>query len=77
MTGPVTSTVDYASADGLAMLARAGPGELGLSGDGGGTWFLPRLVGMRRAAELYFGQRVQIVAGQVAERYLPGLTLRP
>jgi 2-(1,2-epoxy-1,2-dihydrophenyl)acetyl-CoA isomerase len=31
---------------------------LGLSGNGGGTWFLPRLVGMRRAAELYFGQRV-------------------
>jgi 2-(1,2-epoxy-1,2-dihydrophenyl)acetyl-CoA isomerase len=31
---------------------------LGLSGDGGSTWFLPRLIGTRRAAELYFGQRV-------------------
>ncbi|MGH3151943.1 MAG: enoyl-CoA hydratase/isomerase family protein [Streptosporangiaceae bacterium] len=31
---------------------------LGLSGDGGSSWFLPRLVGARRAAELYFGQRV-------------------
>jgi 2-(1,2-epoxy-1,2-dihydrophenyl)acetyl-CoA isomerase len=36
----------------------AGFGGLGLSGDGGGTWFLPRLVGARRAAEFYFGQRV-------------------
>lgn len=33
-------------------------GGLGLSGDGGGTWFLPRLVGARRAAEFYFSQRV-------------------
>lgn len=31
---------------------------LGLSGDGGNSWFLPRLVGPRRAAELYFEQRV-------------------
>jgi len=31
---------------------------LGLSGDGAGSWFLPRLVGPRRAAELYFEQRV-------------------
>lgn len=31
---------------------------LGLSGDGGSSWFLPRLVGLRRAAELYFEQRV-------------------
>jgi len=36
----------------------AGFGGLGLSGDGGGTWFLPRLVGARRAAEFYFSQRV-------------------
>ncbi|MEV4381816.1 enoyl-CoA hydratase-related protein [Streptosporangium sp. NPDC049644] len=35
-----------------------GFGALGLSGDGGGTWFLPRLVGARRAAEWYFEQRV-------------------
>jgi 2-(1,2-epoxy-1,2-dihydrophenyl)acetyl-CoA isomerase len=31
---------------------------LGLSGDGGTTWFLPRLVGMRRAAEMFLEQRV-------------------
>ena len=31
---------------------------LGLSGDGGGSWFLPRLIGLRRAAELYFERRV-------------------
>ena len=31
---------------------------LGLSGDGGSTWFLPRLVGVRRAAEMFLEQRV-------------------
>lgn len=31
---------------------------LGLSMDGGNSWYLPRLVGARRAAELYFEQRV-------------------
>ncbi|WP_405150608.1 enoyl-CoA hydratase-related protein [Sphaerisporangium sp. NBC_01403] len=35
-----------------------GYGGIGLSSDGGTSWFLPRLVGPRRAAELYFEQRV-------------------
>jgi 2-(1,2-epoxy-1,2-dihydrophenyl)acetyl-CoA isomerase len=43
-----------------------GFGGLGLSGDGGGTWFLPRLVGMRRAAELYLTERV-LTAEEAAE----------
>jgi 2-(1,2-epoxy-1,2-dihydrophenyl)acetyl-CoA isomerase len=30
---------------------------LGLSGDGGGTWHLPRLIGPRRAAEVYLRNR--------------------
>jgi 2-(1,2-epoxy-1,2-dihydrophenyl)acetyl-CoA isomerase len=30
---------------------------LGLSGDGGGTWHLPRLIGARRAAEAYLRDR--------------------
>lgn len=32
--------------------------QLGLSGDGGSSWFLPRLVGLRRAQELLLGGRV-------------------
>lgn len=35
-----------------------GFGQIGLAGDGGNSWFLPRLVGARRAAELYFEDRV-------------------
>ncbi len=31
---------------------------LGLSGDGGSTWFLPRLVGLRRAREMILHNRV-------------------
>lgn len=32
--------------------------RIGLSGDGGNSWFLPRLVGPRRAMELYLDNRV-------------------
>jgi 2-(1,2-epoxy-1,2-dihydrophenyl)acetyl-CoA isomerase len=32
--------------------------NLGLSGDGGSSWWLPRLVGLRRAKELLIGGRV-------------------
>lgn len=31
-----------------------GFGGIGLTGDGGASWFLPRFVGVRRAAEMYF-----------------------
>ncbi|MQA13051.1 MAG: DUF4440 domain-containing protein [Pseudonocardiaceae bacterium] len=34
-----------------------GYGTLGLSSDGGNTWFLPRLVGLRRAQQLLLQQR--------------------
>jgi 2-(1,2-epoxy-1,2-dihydrophenyl)acetyl-CoA isomerase len=36
--------------------------RLGVSGDGGSTWFLPRLVGLRRAQELEIGARVLTAA---------------
>jgi 2-(1,2-epoxy-1,2-dihydrophenyl)acetyl-CoA isomerase len=36
--------------------------RLGLSGDGGCTWFLPRLVGLRRAQEMEIGGRVLTAA---------------
>lgn len=33
-------------------------GALGLPGDGANTWYLPRLVGLRRAQDFYFRRRV-------------------
>ncbi|GGN19927.1 hypothetical protein GCM10011578_050040 [Streptomyces fuscichromogenes] len=52
---------------------------IGLSGDGGNSWFLPRLVGPRRAAEFYLEQRV-LDAHEAAEwglvtRVLPAAEL--
>lgn len=52
---------------------------IGLSGDGGNSWFLPRLVGTRRAAELYFEDRV-LDAREAADwglvtRVVPGADL--
>ena len=47
-----------------------GFGALGLTPDGGNTWFLPRLVGPRRAAALLLQQRV--LTGVEAEQW--GLT---
>ena len=67
MTGE--RTVEFSVADGLAAEGTkfvTGFGGLGLSGDGGGTWFLPRLVGTRRAAELYFTERVLTAAEAAA-----------
>ncbi|MER5538892.1 enoyl-CoA hydratase-related protein [Streptomyces mirabilis] len=52
---------------------------LGLSGDGGNSWFLPRLVGPRRAAEFYLEQRVldahEAVEWGLATRVLPAAEL--
>jgi 2-(1,2-epoxy-1,2-dihydrophenyl)acetyl-CoA isomerase len=39
---------------------------LGMSGDGCGSWFLPRLVGLRRAQEMMFGNR-QLSASEALE----------
>src|SRR5207302_6516795 len=46
----VIAAADLRLASGFAQLA--------LSGDGGSTWHLPRLVGMRRAMEFTLGGRV-------------------
>jgi 2-(1,2-epoxy-1,2-dihydrophenyl)acetyl-CoA isomerase len=43
-----------------------GYGALGLTADGGNTWFLPRMVGMRRAQELFLLNR-RLTAQQALE----------
>jgi 2-(1,2-epoxy-1,2-dihydrophenyl)acetyl-CoA isomerase len=43
-------------------LFATGFAQIGLSGDGGSSWFLPRLVGLRRAQELAIGGRVLTAA---------------
>jgi 2-(1,2-epoxy-1,2-dihydrophenyl)acetyl-CoA isomerase len=44
----------------------AGFAQLGLSGDGGSSWFLPRLIGLRRAHELILKNRM-LSATEAAE----------
>jgi 2-(1,2-epoxy-1,2-dihydrophenyl)acetyl-CoA isomerase len=44
----------------------SGFSALGLSGDGANSWYLPKLIGVRRAAEFYFEQRV-LSATEAAE----------
>ncbi|MDN5914021.1 MAG: enoyl-CoA hydratase-related protein [Pseudonocardia sp.] len=49
-------TADYAIAATDAVFA-VGYGRIGLTADGGTTWYLPRLVGMRRAQEMFLLNR--------------------
>lgn len=44
----------------------AGFAELALSGDGGSSWFLPRMIGLRRAQEMIIGNRA-LSATEAAE----------
>ena len=57
----------------------AGFSRLGLSGDGGSTWYLPRLVGLRRAIELQIEGRVlsaeEAVEWGLASRVVPAAGL--
>lgn len=50
----------------------AGFAGIGFTGDGGSTWFMPRLIGPKRAAEFYLEQRV--LTAQEAEDW--GLVTR-
>jgi 2-(1,2-epoxy-1,2-dihydrophenyl)acetyl-CoA isomerase len=53
---------------------------LGLSGDGGGTWHLPRLIGPRRAAEAYLRNRpieaAEALQWGLINEIVPALELR-
>jgi 2-(1,2-epoxy-1,2-dihydrophenyl)acetyl-CoA isomerase len=53
--------------------------KLGLSGDGGSSWYLPRLLGVRRATQLIMGGRIltgaEAVDWGLADRALPAAEL--
>ena len=57
-----------------------GYGALGLTADGGNTWFLPRMVGMRRAQELFLLNRrltaQEALAFGLVSRLAPGDAVR-
>ena len=67
----VVATEDAKFATGFA--------ALGLSGDGGSSWFLPRLVGLRRAKELILHNRVlsagEALAWGLIDRVVPAAEL--
>ena len=54
---------------------------LGLSGDGGGTWHLPRLIGARRAAQAYLRNRpieaTEALEWGLINEIVPAAELRP
>lgn len=58
-------TADYAVAATDAVFA-VGYGRIGLTADGGNTWHLPRLVGMRRAQEMFLLNR-RLTADEACE----------
>jgi 2-(1,2-epoxy-1,2-dihydrophenyl)acetyl-CoA isomerase len=80
LDAPIVAAVKGAAAGGgLGMVCAAdvvvaseeavftvGYGRLGLTSDGGNTWFLPRLVGMRRAQEMFLLNR-RLTAAEALE----------
>jgi 2-(1,2-epoxy-1,2-dihydrophenyl)acetyl-CoA isomerase len=71
---------DYVVAADDAKFA-TGFAALGLSGDGGSSWFLPRLVGLRRARELILHNRILTAAEALdwglVDRVVPLAELEP